>query len=67
MLSPIVNTDKQMSAAMLKALTLHETFCTMSKITSVTENSVREFIASRFNRNLANEFNPDFLFNSQVV
>jgi hypothetical protein len=67
MLSPIVNTDKQMSAAMLKALTLHETFCIMSKINSVNENSVKEFIASRFNRDLANEFSSDFLFNSQVV
>jgi len=66
-MSPIVNTDKKMPKAMLEALTLHETFCIASGINVVTTEQVKQFLEQRFNQKLAAQFNPDYLFNSQVV
>ena len=62
-MSPIVNTDVKMPKKMLKALTLHETFCVASGIDSVTEQQVKEFLAKRCN--FADDFKPEYLFSSQ--
>ena len=64
-LSPIVNTDIKMPAKMLEALGLHETRCVVSGIKSVTEESVRKFLADRYSENFANKFDPNFLFSNQ--
>ena len=64
--SPIVNTDIKMPAKMLGALALHEARCAVSGIESVTEESVRAFLADRYSVKLANAFNPKFLFSSQA-
>jgi hypothetical protein len=64
-MSPIVNTDVKMSKAMLRALTIYETYCVASNINSVTENETREFLTARFGQDLASKFNPKFLFSSQ--
>ena len=66
-MSPIVNTDKKMPKAMLEALTLHETFCIASGINVVTTEQVKQFLEQRFNQKLAEQFDPDYLFNNQVV
>jgi hypothetical protein len=64
-LSPIVNTDVKMSAKMLNALGLHETRCVVTGVCSVTEESVKAFLANRYGKKLAKNFNPKFLFSSQ--
>jgi hypothetical protein len=65
MLSPIVNTDQKMPAKMLEALGLHETRCVVTGVKSVTEESVRSFLADRYGEKLASAFDPKFLFSSQ--
>jgi hypothetical protein len=64
-LSPIVNTDVKMSAKMMDALGLHETRCIVTGVHEVTEESVKAFLANRYNEKLANSFEPKFLFSSQ--
>lgn len=64
--SPIVNTDIKMPAEMLEALALHETRCVVTGVESVTEESVRAFLADRYSAKLASAFNPKFLFSSQA-
>ena len=64
-LSPIVNTDIKMTAKMLEALGLHETRCIVTGVKSVTEDSVRAFLAERSSEKLASTFDPKFLFSSQ--
>lgn len=65
MLSPIVNTDQKMPVKMLEALGLHETRCVVTGVKSVTEESVRSFLANRYGEKLASAFDPKFLFSSQ--
>jgi hypothetical protein len=64
-MSPIVNTDVKMPKQMLRALTLHETFCVASRIQTVTTEQVKQFLTDRFSEKLANQFDPKFLFSSQ--
>lgn len=66
LLSPIVNTDVKMPRKMFEALTLHETCCLVTNVHSVTEDSVKEFLCNRYGEKLADNFDPKFLFNSQV-
>jgi hypothetical protein len=64
-LSPIVNTDIKMPAKMLEALGLHETRCVVTGVQSVTEESVKAFLADRYSKKLASTFDPKFLFSNQ--
>lgn len=64
-MSPIVNTDVKMSKAMLRALTIYETYCVASNINYVTEDEAIKFLAIRFGQDLANKFDSQFLFSSQ--
>jgi hypothetical protein len=64
-LSPIVNTDIKMPAKMLEALGLHETRCVVTGVQSVTEESVKAFLADRYSEKLASTFDPKFLFSNQ--
>jgi hypothetical protein len=64
-LSPIVNTDIKMPAKMLEALGLHETRCVVTGVQSVTEESVKAFLANRYSEKFASTFDPKFLFSSQ--
>ena len=66
-LSPIVNTDVKIPAKMLEALTLHEMRCVVTGVESVTQESVKAFLTDRFGAKMANNFKPEFLFNSQAV
>jgi len=61
-MSPIVNTDIKMPKKMLEALTLHETYCIVSNINSVTESSVKEWLLKNFNQEISNSFKPEYLF-----
>jgi len=54
-----------MSKKMFAALGLHETRCVVTGVQSVTEESVRAFLADRFGEKLATTFDPKFLFNIQ--
>jgi hypothetical protein len=66
-LSPIVNTDVKIPAKMLEALTLHEMRCVVTGVESVTQESVKAFLLTRYGAKLANNFKPEFLFSSQAV
>jgi len=61
-MNPYVNTDIKMSKKMLEALSLHETFCIMSNIDTVTESSVKEWLAKNFNQKIAEAFKPEYLY-----
>lgn len=63
-LSPIVNTDVKMPRKMLDALGLHETRCVVTGVTQTTEESVKAFLTERYGKELANKFNPSFLFST---
>jgi hypothetical protein len=65
MLSPIINTDVKMPAAMMDALNIHEAICVVTKVESVTEESVREFLRNRYGAKFAASFKPEYLFSSQ--
>lgn len=65
--SPFVNTDVEMSQEMLEALTLHETFCIMSKINAVTVDHVKSFLIDRYGVDFADQFQPEFLFSSPKI
>lgn len=61
-MKPYVNTDVKMPKKMLEALSLHETFCIMSNINSVTELSVKEWLAKNFNQKIADAFKSEYLY-----
>jgi len=61
-MNPYVNTDIKMSKKMLEALSLHETFCIMSNIDTVTESSVKEWLAKNFNQKIAESFKSEYLY-----
>lgn len=63
-LSPIVNTDVKMPRKMLNALGLHETRCVVTGVTQTTEESVKAFLTEKYGEELANKFNPSFLFST---
>ena len=66
-LSPVVNTDTPMPKLMLEALTLHETFCVMSNINSVTLDQVQLFLGERLGAEFANTFKPEYLFSNPAL
>ena len=61
-MKPYVNTDIKMSKKMLEALSLHETFCIMSNITEVTEDSVKNWLLHNFNKSIAKDFKSEYLY-----
>jgi hypothetical protein len=61
-MSPIVNTEVKMPQHMLEALTLHETFCVMSNINTVTELSAKKWLAKNFNQKIADAFKSEYLY-----
>jgi hypothetical protein len=61
-MKPYVNTDVKMSKKMLEALSLHETFCIMSNIKEVTEDSVKDWLLNNFNENIAKDFKSEYLY-----
>jgi hypothetical protein len=61
-MKPYVNTDVKMPKKMLEALSLHETFCIMSNIKEVTEDSVKQWLVNNFNDGIAKEFKSEYLY-----
>lgn len=61
-MSPIVNTDVKMSKAMMHGLGLHEAFCMVSDIKTVSTEDVKEFLKKNFSQKLANQFDPKYLY-----
>jgi len=61
-MKPYVNTDIKMPKTMLEALSLHETFCIMSNINTVTELSVKEWLVKNFNQKIAEAFKSEYLY-----
>jgi hypothetical protein len=64
-LLPIVNTEVKMSKKMLDALTLFETYCVVSNISSVTYQFVIDYLTSHYGTELSQYFKPQYLFNNQ--
>jgi hypothetical protein len=65
-LLPLVNTEAKIPKKVLEALTLHECFCTFSNIKFVTEDSVRNYLETKFGKSISDKFKPEFLLTSQV-
>lgn len=61
-MSPIVNVDVPMPKDILNALGVHEAYCIVSGIESVTTESVIEFLTNRYGKKLAAKFKPQYLF-----
>jgi len=61
-MKPYVNTDIKMPKKMLEALSLHETFCIMSNINTVTESSVKEWLVKNFNQKISEAFKSEYLY-----
>lgn len=61
-MSPIVNTDVKMSKAMMHGLGLHEAFCIMSGIKSVTSEDVKAFLMMNGYKKLADTFDSKYLY-----
>ena len=64
-LTPYVNVQVKMPKEMFNSLTKHEFYCIGKQIKSVTEESVREFLAERYDLSIANKFKPEYLLNIQ--
>jgi hypothetical protein len=64
-LLPIVNTEVKMPKKMLDALTLFETYCVVSNISSVTYQSVIDYLTSHYGIKLSQHFKPEYLFSTQ--
>jgi hypothetical protein len=64
-LLPIVNTEVKMPKKMLDALTLFETYCVVSNISSVTYQSVIDYLTSHYGIELSQHFKPEYLFSTQ--
>jgi len=61
-MKPIVNVDIKMPKKMLNALTLFETYCLVSNITSVTNDMVDKFLTEKCNSSIAKKFKPEYLY-----
>jgi len=64
-LSPYVNVEVKMPKDILRALVLHEFNCVGKQIKSVTEESVKKFLAERYSQSMADKFNPEYLLSNQ--
>jgi hypothetical protein len=53
-----------MPAAVLRALSLYETFCVVSGITEVTQEEVISFIKEKAGDKVASQFRPEYLYSS---
>jgi hypothetical protein len=63
-MSPIVNTEINMPQDIFDAIVLHETYCVVSGIETITPESVKEWIFDRMGKDLADKFDPSYLFSS---
>lgn len=66
-LSPYVNVQVKMPKRMIDALTVHEFYCISKQIKSVTDESVKQFLIDRYDLSMADQFKPEYLFNSQEI
>lgn len=64
-LSPYVNVEVKMPKDILRALTMHEFNCVGRQINSVTEESVKQFLANRYSQSMVDKFKPEYLLSSQ--
>lgn len=60
-LTPYVNTDVKIPKSVLDALTLHEFSCAARNVATVTPESVRQFLSTRFDDSMASKFKPEYL------
>ena len=63
-MTPRVNVDVKMPAAVLRVLSLYETFCVVSYIDEVTHDQVMDFIKEKAGDKVASLFRPEFLISS---
>jgi hypothetical protein len=66
-MTPIVNVDVKMPKAVLRVLSLHETFCVVSGITEVTHDQVVSFIKEKAGDNTAILFRSEYLVSSPTA
>lgn len=63
-MTPMVNVDVKMPKALLRVLSLHETFCVVSGITEVTHDDVVRFIQEKAGDQMASLFKSEYLVSS---
>jgi hypothetical protein len=66
-MTPMVNVDVKMPTAVLRVLSLHETFCVVSGITEVTQDQVLDFIKEKAGNKVASLFRPEFLISNPAT
>jgi hypothetical protein len=64
---PVVNTEAKMPKAMFKALSRLETICAVTQREEMSEREIRAWLEEKFNKTLAEQFQPEFLFNSPTA
>ena len=57
-----VNTEIKMPKKVMEALTLFETYCVILNKRETTIDEVKAFIKKHYNQNLADKFQPEFLY-----
>ena len=66
-MTPMVNVDVKMPQALLRVLSLHETFCVVSGITEVTHDQVVAFIKEKAGEKTASLFRSEYLVSSPAA
>jgi hypothetical protein len=66
-MTPLVNVDVKMPKALLRVLSLHETFCVVSGITDVTHDEVVSFIKKKAGEKVASLFRAEHLISSPAT
>lgn len=66
-MTPMVNVDVKMPKALLRVLSLHETFCVVSGITEVTHDQVVAFIKDKAGEKVASLFRSEHLISSPAA
>ena len=66
-MKPFVNVDVAMPQDMLDALSILEAYCIGSNIKDVSTDFVINFLSTKYSKNLATQFQQQYLFSSQEI
>ncbi len=58
----IINTDVDIPSELFEVLCLFETYCSVTGKLETTEEEVKEWVKSRSDINIANQFKTEFMY-----
>ena len=64
-MKPFVNVDVAMPQDMLDALSILEAYCIGSNIKDVSTDFVKDFLSTKYSKDLAAQFQQEYLFRGQ--